>query len=83
MLINRFKDFLSKILDGSLTVEEWNAHALKKSSDPSIEAMRRQLVDYALNNGQCSWRPIPVGIETLARDLLDELNSDELNSFDS
>ena len=68
-----FYKFLERLVTAEVDVDDWNRFAIKPSCNAEIESARRRLIAFALNVGQCSASPTPVGIEKLAATLLNEL----------
>jgi hypothetical protein len=68
-----FCSFLERLVTAAVDIDDWNRFAIRPSRDSSIESARRRLIAFALNVGQCSANPTPVGIEKLAAKLLNEL----------
>jgi hypothetical protein len=71
--LQAFCEFLQRLVASEVDIDDWNRFAIRPSRDPAIESARRRLIAFALNVGQCSANPTPVGIEKLAADLLNEL----------
>ena len=68
-----FADFLSRVAERAVSVQDWNRFAVTHYSDDSTEAARRELVRTCIELSQCSTCVVPPGLEVVAQELRERL----------
>jgi hypothetical protein len=68
-----FADFLLRLAERRVSVEDWNAFMVKRSPDAVIERARTTLTQKAMALQQCAGCVVPPGLDAVARELREEL----------
>lgn len=68
-----FADFLVRLAQRAVSIEEWNAFTVSRYNDAATERARVTLTRRAMGLQQCSGCLVPPGLDAVAQELREQL----------